>query len=130
MFAAINVSRHDVIIGPVKKQLSQELDGLPFGDVTVGLHENVIVSVEEHVEVDGQVAGYDFFVPSQDFLRYVRNALCSAAVGHCTSAYSESSKGIGSNLKRALVDPLKEAPEDTIARLLPIFIDASDALGA
>lgn len=41
----------------------------------------MIVFVKEHVEVDGQVAGYDLFVPGQNFLRNVRNALCSVFSG-------------------------------------------------
>jgi len=52
MLSAVDVLGHDVVVGSVEEDLAQELDGLPLGDVAVGLDQYVVVLVEEQLEVD------------------------------------------------------------------------------
>jgi hypothetical protein len=47
MLAAIDVGGHDAVIGAVQEYLAEELDGLPFCDIAVGLDENVVILFEE-----------------------------------------------------------------------------------
>lgn len=62
MLAAVNVGRHDGVVGAVEEDLAEEFDGLAFGDVAVGLDEDVVVFVEEEVEVGGEVPGDELLV--------------------------------------------------------------------
>src|SRR3569833_329956 len=65
---AIHVLGHDSVVGPVQQDLAQQLDRLPLGHVAAGLHEHVVVLVEEALEVDGQVPRDDVLVPSKELL--------------------------------------------------------------
>jgi hypothetical protein len=52
MLPPVNIGGHYIIVGPVQKDLPQQLDRLPLGNVAVGLHKYIVVLVEEELEVD------------------------------------------------------------------------------
>jgi len=62
VLAAVDVGRHDVVVGPVQQNLAEEFYGLSFCDVAVGLDEDGVVFGEEEVEVYGEVFGDEVFV--------------------------------------------------------------------
>ena len=69
--AAVDVFGHDVVVCAVEEKFAQELDGLAFCNVRIGLDEGGVVAGEEEVEVDGEVVGGEGFVLGKDFLRWV-----------------------------------------------------------
>lgn len=68
MFSSVNVLRHDVIVGSVQQDFAQKLDGLPFGDIAVRLHQYAVVFVEKELKVHLQVSWNEVLVLSQEFL--------------------------------------------------------------
>ena len=68
MLAAVDVGRHDVVVGAVQQDLAEQFDRLALGDVAVRLDQHLVVPVEEEVEVDGQVTGDQLFVLGDEFL--------------------------------------------------------------
>lgn len=69
MLPAINIGSHDVIVGAIKQDLTEKLYGLTLGHVTVGLHQDVVVLVEEEFKVCVQVSWYKILVACQEFLQ-------------------------------------------------------------
>ena len=62
MLPAINIGSHDVIVGAIKQDLTEKLYGLALGHITVGLHQDVVVLVEEEFKVCVQVSWYKVLV--------------------------------------------------------------------
>jgi hypothetical protein len=51
VLATINISSHYAIVGTIQQDLTQELNRLTFGHVTVRLDQDIVVFVEEKVKV-------------------------------------------------------------------------------
>jgi hypothetical protein len=51
VLAFSNIGCHDGIVGPIKEDLTEELDGLSFGYVRVRVEEEAVVEAEEAVKV-------------------------------------------------------------------------------
>lgn len=51
MVARINIRCHDVVVGPVQENLSQQLYRLPLRDIAVRLDEDAVVLGEEEIKV-------------------------------------------------------------------------------
>lgn len=62
VLASVDVGDHDAVVGAVEENFAEQFDGLAFGDVAVGLDENIVVFFEEEIEVDGEVAGDEILV--------------------------------------------------------------------
>lgn len=68
VLAAVDVGRHDVVVGAVEEDLAEQLDALALGDVAVGLDEGFVVLVEEELKVDGEVTRDEVLVFGEEFL--------------------------------------------------------------
>lgn len=65
MLATVNVCGHDAIVRPVQEDLAEELDRLPFSNITIRLNQDVVVFVKEQVEIGRQISGYQLLVSSE-----------------------------------------------------------------
>ena len=71
MLARIDVGHHDVVVGPVQQNLTQELDRLALCDVGARAHEDVVVPIEEQVKVHSKILSDGLLVLCQDILMVV-----------------------------------------------------------
>ena len=69
--AAVDVGHHDLVVGPIEQDLTQQLDRLSFGDVALRLHQNAVVLGEEEVEIDVEVVGQQRLVLGENILFFV-----------------------------------------------------------
>lgn len=69
VFTGVYICRHDAVVGAVKEDLSEKLNGLSFGDVAIRLYQGSVVSFEEHVEVGRKISGHKILVPCQKLLK-------------------------------------------------------------
>ncbi len=60
--AAVDVRRHDLVVGAVQQYLAQQPDGLPLRHVALRLHQDGVVLREEQLKVDVQVIGEQRFM--------------------------------------------------------------------
>ena len=57
VLARIHVFRHDLVELSVQQDLSQQLDALPLGNITLRSYQNIIVLLEEELKVGGNELG-------------------------------------------------------------------------
>jgi hypothetical protein len=107
----LDISAHHLIKLSVQQDLTQELDRLTFCDIAVGLDEDIVVLLEEHVEVSGEILRHELFVLGQNEPKTVER-ICA-------------------DLKARLIDPCKKFPKDSISggllRDINIFVDVDCA---
>ena len=99
----IDISRHDLVELPIQKYLAKKFDGLSFRDIAVALNKNIVVFVEEQFEVRTDVLRNQLLVFRKE--------------------KPEAVESICRDLKRRLVDPIEELPENTLAGTLLRDID-------
>lgn len=68
VLAAVDVRRHDAVVGPVQQKFAKEFDRLSFGDIAVRLHQSIVVFIKEEVEVCGEIFRNQVFVSCQELL--------------------------------------------------------------
>lgn len=91
----VDIARHDLVELTVQQDLSQQLDALSLGDITLRPYQDVVVALEEQIKVRANV------LRDQGLMLGEQQA--------------EGVEGVGADFEGGLVDPAEEFPEDALA---------------
>lgn len=91
----VDIARHDLVELTVQQDLSQQLDALALGDITLRSYQDVIVALEEHVKVRADVLRDQGLVLGEQ--------------------QAERVEGVRADFEGRLVDPAEELPEHALA---------------